>query len=83
MCIIAFILYRITKKSLYLNNGIKLLNYVKIHQIKSNDKKINGGISGSWPIDGRYNSNEIPNWPSKFFIDALLLERNQDIILKS
>lgn len=33
-----------------------------------------GGVKGSLPVDGGYCTNELPNWASKFFIDANLLE---------
>ena len=38
-----------------------------------NNKKINGAISGSDPIDGPYMKNCYLSWATKFFLDALLL----------
>jgi hypothetical protein len=35
-----------------------------------------GGIKGSHPIYGRYAPMQYPNWATKFFIDALLENRN-------
>ncbi|HET7306575.1 MAG TPA: pectate lyase [Gammaproteobacteria bacterium] len=34
-----------------------------------------GGIKGSFPIDGGYMTCRYPNWAAKFFMDALMLER--------
>lgn len=39
----------------------------------SPDSGLAGGIKGSFPIDGDYGRYEVLNWPTKFFIDALLL----------
>ncbi|MBK7856032.1 MAG: hypothetical protein IPJ79_15145 [Bacteroidetes bacterium] len=37
----------------------------------------NGGVSGSWPLNGRYCAYDIPNWAAKFFMDALMLQQKQ------
>ena len=39
----------------------------------SNNKK--GGLKGSHPYWGRYISFRQPNWATKFFIDAILMEQ--------
>lgn len=74
MSIIGFLLNEKTKDVHYRNVAIKLLNFVKEHQVKSKDARTNGGLTGSWPINGGYNPYEMPNWVGKFFVDALLLE---------
>ena len=38
------------------------------------NKKFEGGLPGSKPIYGRYQSMDIPVWGIKFFIDALLID---------
>ncbi|MEO6447257.1 MAG: hypothetical protein ABIZ91_18220, partial [Gemmatimonadaceae bacterium] len=38
------------------------------------DPGVVGGVKGSLPVDGGYCTYELPNWASKFFIDANLLE---------
>ena len=38
------------------------------------DERIKGAISGSYPIWGEYQRLAFPNWATKFFVDALLLE---------
>lgn len=49
------------------------------HKIRSSQRMgcripgINGGISGSWPIDGAYDSYAFPCHAAKFYVDALLL----------
>jgi uncharacterized protein YyaL (SSP411 family) len=36
---------------------------------------VRGAIKGSWPFYGRYERFSYPNWATKFFADALMLER--------
>lgn len=69
---VCFRLYKITKKEEYKEDGIKTLNFVKSKQIISSNKNLNGGISGSIPLNGKYMKYSIPNWGVKFFIDALM-----------
>jgi len=45
------------------------------HDILSNNPGTRGGIKGSFPVNGAYCRYLLPNWATKFFIDALLLER--------
>ena len=35
-----------------------------------------GAISGSYPIWGKYEPFAFPNWATKYFADALILEQN-------
>ncbi len=39
------------------------------------EPSIRGAISGSYPIWGKYQRFAFPNWATKFFVDALLLEK--------
>ena len=48
--------------------------YVRRSVRTSGDPGLVGGVKGSLPIDGGYCTYELPNWASKFFIDANLLE---------
>jgi hypothetical protein len=45
------------------------------HDVTNSDAAIRGGIPGSWPVSGEYGRFQILNWATKFFIDALLLEK--------
>lgn len=36
---------------------------------------LDGGISGSYPLHGKYGQFEVLNWAVKFFADSLMLER--------
>lgn len=68
-------LFKITKDTPYLLAAAKLNNYLKATQnICTYNRAIRGGIKGSHPIYGEYLAFSFPNWATKFFIDALLLE---------
>ena len=35
-----------------------------------------GAVNGSYPLWGRYEPFAYPNWATKYFVDALMLEEN-------
>ncbi len=52
-----------------------LIDFVKATQVlESEDPNIVGGISGSYPIPGEYMQDGYPNWATKYFIDAVMLQ---------
>jgi len=56
--------------------AVSALRYVMARQdIHTGNVNIRGAIQGSYPIWGRYSPLVFPNWPAKFFIDAILLCR--------
>ncbi|KKH47203.1 hypothetical protein [Methanosarcina sp. 1.H.A.2.2] len=70
-------LYQITDDIRYFNTALKLNSALKKSQILgSYSKNINGAIRGSYPVYGAYMPFSFPNWATKFFVDALLLENN-------
>ncbi len=72
-------LFRLTGEQKY-RDAAKLANrYVmQRHDISSQDDAIRGGLAGSWPTHGDYGQFLILNWATKFFLDALLEEREQE-----
>ena len=42
------------------------------------DPALNGAIAGSFPLFGGYMRAGFPNWATKYFIDALLLQHRHD-----
>jgi hypothetical protein len=55
------------------------LNFVKATQrLEGEDEGMIGGIAGSYPFFGDYMTAGFPNWATKYFVDALLAEANQD-----
>lgn len=76
MAIIWLKLYQLTEEVHYLNAAKLVNNWLLFIQDRKNidlpDTK--GALPGSFPLWGRYERFSFPNWASKFFIDALLLE---------
>ncbi|MBS0322930.1 MAG: hypothetical protein JSR19_03670 [Proteobacteria bacterium] len=67
-------LYALTNDEKYRKAVILATDQVMKHQnIHTTNQNIRGAIKGSFPIWGRYAPMSFPNWPTKFFIDALLL----------
>jgi hypothetical protein len=53
----------------------RLVNYLKALQtIDSTNAAINGALAGSFPFFGDYMTAGFPNWATKFFLDALMLQ---------
>jgi len=68
-------LYQITRENKYLDSMRKMTTYLKRRQIwDPKNPYLHGGLTGSFPIHGRYGKYEILSWAVKFFIDALILE---------
>ena len=58
----------------YRRTVIRAMDYVmRCQDIHAANPDIRGAIKGSQPIWGRYAPLTFPNWPAKFFVDAMLL----------
>lgn len=67
-------LYDQTGDEKYKHAVIQALDYVMSHQdIHTTNLNVRGAIKGSFPIWGRYAPLSFPNWPAKFFVDAMIL----------
>jgi len=75
---IAIICYRLseqTGKAKYRAQADKLVDYLKALQApKSDDLAVVGALAGSFPLMGGYMRAGYPNWATKYFLDALLLQ---------
>lgn len=70
-------LYTITDETTYQAEAQKLLRFLKSTQNCVSDQEgLRGGIKGSHPFSAPYGRYELLNWPTKFFIDALLLDEH-------
>lgn len=58
----------------YLNASLKILDRVSLLIPSYTFIKRKGGVPGSYPFWGKYMIFRQPNWATKFFIDAILLE---------
>ena len=56
-------------------NARRGLEFLKRHhRLDDPDNAIKGGIAGSAPIWGSYSRFEYPNWATKFYADALMMD---------
>lgn len=67
-------LFEITADLRFLNTALKMNEMLKKMVPIRAGKGITGGVSGSYPIWGRYQPFRFISWGCKFFADALLLE---------
>ncbi len=76
---IAIVAYRFsehTGEPAYRAQADRLLNYLKALQVaQSADLGMVGAIAGSFPFFGGYMRAGYPNWATKYFLDALMLQR--------
>ena len=53
----------------------RLTNFLKpLQAMDAEDEAINGALAGSFPLFGAYMRGGYPNWATKYFLDALLLQ---------
>jgi len=67
-------LFQITGEPHYKEAVTRILSFVKRTHKLSGIEAERGGIKGSHPINGGYHPWQYPNWATKFFADALMLE---------
>jgi uncharacterized protein YyaL (SSP411 family) len=66
-------LHQITGDATWLEPVPRVLQFLKRTQNRtSRDAGLRGGIKGSAPMSGDYGRNEILNWATKYFADALM-----------
>lgn len=68
-------LFEVTGDLRYLNAALKMNEMLKQLIPARGTRGIFGGVSGSFPVWGRYQPLRYISWGCKFFADALLLER--------
>lgn len=67
-------LAQLTGDDAFSRAATRALDYVMtVQDIHTDDADVCGAIRGSYPIWGRYAPLSYPNWPAKFFIDAMRL----------
>ena len=67
-------LFRVTGDERYRRSAGLVNRYLMAHHdLTSQDPTIRGGMTGSWPVWGKYGKFMILNWATKFFVDAMLL----------
>jgi uncharacterized protein YyaL (SSP411 family) len=71
-------LYKVYNDKAYLEAAQQMTNLLIFIQSRGFKEKEDtlGAIPGSFPLWGRYEPFAFPNWATKFFCDALMLEEN-------
>jgi hypothetical protein len=68
-------LYQATGEAKYLDALAAANRFTQsVQWIGTGNPGLDGGISGSFPLHGRYGQFEVLNWAVKFFADSLMLE---------
>ena len=77
IAIVCFRLYELTRIADYKQAGDSLTNALKgLQLLDSPLRELTGAIAGSFPLLGEYMRAGYPNWATKYFIDALMLQES-------
>lgn len=75
---LAVVLYRLSEtRGLegYRAAADRIVRFLKaLQRLDSPDEALNGALAGSFPLNGSYMTYGYPNWATKYFLDALLLQ---------
>ncbi|WP_143071222.1 hypothetical protein [Nitrosomonas cryotolerans] len=75
IAIVCYRLFELTGEIKYKQAANRLVDALKVLQVvDSTNLALNGAIAGSFPIFGGYMRAGYPNWATKYFVDALLLQ---------
>ena len=75
IAIVCYRLYELTGEIKYKHAANTLTNALKALQaLNLPNSALNGAIAGSFPLFGGYMRAGYPNWATKYFLDALLLQ---------
>lgn len=68
-------LYHLTGDTKYLDGVARANAFTRsVQWLGTGNPGLDGGVSGSFPLHGRYGRFEVLNWAVKFFADSLMLE---------
>lgn len=68
-------LYQLTGDDQYRQATSRILQFVKRTQdLAGQNRDTRGGIKGSYPVNGGYHPWQYPNWATKFYADALMMD---------
>jgi hypothetical protein len=75
LAVVCYRLYEKTAEIRYLDGANRLVNFLKALQLPDcANSAMAGAIAGSFPLMGPYMTAGYPNWATKYFLDALLLQ---------
>jgi uncharacterized protein YyaL (SSP411 family) len=68
-------LFAVTGDAVFREAALRANQFLKsVQDCRTDNPRIRGAVKGSHPIWGRYLFGAYPNWATKFFMDALLME---------
>ena len=68
-------LFQITGDTRYRDATTRILGFVKRTQrLAGDEREMIGAIKGAHPINGGYHPWQLPNWATKFYADALMMD---------
>jgi uncharacterized protein YyaL (SSP411 family) len=80
---IAIVCYRLAQHTgimQYKQKADTLVNFLKgLQVLDSKNSSLNGAIGGSFPLLGHYMRAGYPNWATKYFLDALILQDSVEV----
>jgi hypothetical protein len=75
VAIVAFRLSELLGRPDYRRFANRLVDWLKgVQALDAPDANVNGALAGSFPLFGEYMRGGYPNWATKYFLDALLLQ---------
>ena len=75
LAVVCYRLAEVTGDRRYRDHADRMVDFLKALQcLDSADPGINGALAGSFPILGSYMPGGYPNWATKYFLDALMLQ---------
>jgi hypothetical protein len=75
LAVVCYRLFEATGERSYKLAAERLINYLKPLQLTdSPNPALNGALAGSFPLFGEYMTAGYPNWATKYFLDALMLQ---------
>ncbi|HEU4855480.1 MAG TPA: hypothetical protein VFS89_09400 [Nitrosospira sp.] len=79
IAIVCYRLSELTGERHYKNAADRMVETLKdLQETDSPNPALNGAIAGSFPLFGGYMRAGYPNWATKYFVDALLLQHRLD-----
>jgi hypothetical protein len=75
IAIVCYRLFELTGADDYRRAADSLVDYLKgLQDREAADPALAGAVPGSFPLFGQYMRAGYPNWATKYFIDALMLQ---------
>lgn len=75
IAVICYRLARLIGEESYRQAGDRIVNFLKAFQLmESTDPGIQGALAGSFPMLAEYKPGGYPNWATKYLLDALMLQ---------